>query len=145
MAGDDAEDEAEDEADEAEPEEEHCQFDPYSYGYGHSEAACDVAVEDPVEEVEPEKPALYHNVFEAPMDDEEDMEDMMDDEMEVQPDEEEEDVEDEEEEEVDDATSYPTYQPTKLIHTWRQASTTVEDYKVPTLADYYGSLTNTSG
>ena len=94
--------------------------------------------EDPAEEVVDEKPVLYHNVFEAPMDDEEDMEDMMDEddmmdeEMEMEAEDEE-----EEEEDVEDATSYTDYTPSKLVHTWRQPSTTVEDYKVKTFADYY--------
>ena len=100
-------------------------------------------VVDPAEEVVDEKPALYHNVFEAPMDDEEDMENMMDEEdmmdednmmdeeMEMEPEDE------EEEEHVEDVNSYTSYTPTKLVHTWRQASTTVDDYTVPTFADYY--------
>ena len=93
--------------------------------------------EDPAEEVVDEKPALYHNVFEAPMDDEEDMEDMMDEadmmdeEMEMEANDE------EEEEDAEDVTGYTDYTPSKLVHTWRDASTTVEDYKVPTFADYY--------
>ena len=77
------------------------------------------------------------------MDDEEDMEDMMDEDDMMDEEMEMEAGDEEEEEDVEDYTSYTNYTPTKLVHTWRQPSTTVEDYKVKTFADYYDQLTDT--